>query len=185
MRSSQISYILCVIVGESGPKWKKAPDEAGVLALKGEVERMFLGQFYHTLDDKGRLTIPARYREILAVDGAFIMQGFDQNLFILPSAVYEAISRGVSEMSLTDPRARLLKRLVFSTADHVEFDRAGRILIPQFLRQAAKLENDVVVVGNGDYFEIWSSELWSGQAEQMQDAQANADRFTELKITSR
>ena len=158
---------------------------AGVSALKGEVERMFLGQFYHNIDDKGRLTIPARFRELLAEEGGYIMQGFDLNLLVLPAATFETISSRVSEMSMTDPTARLLRRLVFSTADRLDIDKAGRILIPQFLRQAMLSENSVVVVGNGDYFEIWSPQEWTNQAGQLQDAQSNAHRFSALNITSR
>ena len=145
---------------------------------------MFLGRFYHNLDDKGRLTIPARFRELLLPDGAYVMQGFDQNLLVLPSAAFEAVSHNINQMSMTDPTIRLLRRLLFSTADRVEFDRAGRILIPQFLRQAAGIDTSVVLVGAGRYFEIWSPEAWAVQDEQLQDPQANAQRFSEFDLTS-
>lgn len=145
---------------------------------------MFLGRFYHTLDDKGRLTIPARFRDLLLPDGAYVMQGFDENLWVFPTAAFEALSREVNQKSITDPNSRLLRRLVFSTADRLELDRAGRILIPQFLRQAARLETDVVVVGAGRYFEIWSPAAWELQDEQLQDAQANAHRFAAFDLTS-
>ena len=145
---------------------------------------MFLGQYRHNLDAKGRLTIPARYRDILAADGAYVLQGFDRNLMILPVPIYEAVSRRARQMNLTDPSARLLKRLIFSTAGRVEVDRAGRILLPQFLREHAGLDGDVVIVGAGDYFEIWSPALWSDQAEQLQDVEANAQRFLSLELTS-
>ena len=144
----------------------------------------FVGRFNHTLDDKGRLTIPARFREMLLTEGGYIVQGFDQNLMILTSSTFETYSHRINQMSLTDPTARLLRRLLFSTAYHVEFDKAGRILIPQFLRQAASLSNDVIVVGSGEYFEIWSAELWAAQAEQLQDTEANAQRFSALDLPS-
>ena len=145
---------------------------------------MFLGQFHHSLDSKGRLTVPARFREELLSEGAYVMQGFDRNLMVLPTSTFETISHRVNQMSMTDPKTRLLRRLIFSTANHVELDRAGRILVPQFLRNAASLENGVIVVGNGDYFEIWSPELWSVQIEDLQDAEINADRFAGLFLTS-
>ena len=145
---------------------------------------MFLGRFYHNLDDKGRLTVPARYRDLLVPDGAFVMQGFDKNLLVLPQAAFEAFSRDVSRMSMTDSTSRLLRRLVFSTADRVEIDRAGRILIPQFLRQFAGIDTSVVMVGAGQYFEIWSPESWGVQDEQLQDPQANAQRFSAFDLTS-
>ena len=145
---------------------------------------MFLGQFYHNLDDKGRLTVPARFRDLLVPDGAYVMQGFDHNLMVLPCIAFESLSRQINSQSVTNPRARMLRRLLFATADRVEVDRAGRILIQQFLREAAGLQNSVVVVGNGDYFEVWSPEEWEAQAEQLQDVQANADRFMDFNIAS-
>jgi MraZ protein len=144
---------------------------------------MFVGQFYHNLDEKGRLTIPARFRELLP-DGAFVMQGFDRNLMVLPASVFDTMSARVREMSITDPEARLLRRLLFSTAEQVEVDKAGRILISQLLRQFAGLANSLVVVGMADYFELWSPEAWAPQNEQIQDAQANAGRFADLRLTS-
>ena len=129
---------------------------AGVSLLKRMVELMFLGQFYHNLDNKGRLTIPTNFRDLLSNNGAYIIQGFEQNLLVLPSPSFDIVSRRINQMSMTDPNTRLLRRLFFSTAKFVEVDKAGRILIPQFLRQSAYMESEVVVVGNGTYFEIWS-----------------------------
>jgi len=148
------------------------------------VELMFLGQFYHNLDNKGRLTIPTNFRDLLSNNGAYIIQGFEQNLLVLPSPSFDIVSRRINQMSMTDPNTRLLRRLFFSTAKFVEVDKAGRILIPQFLRQSAYMESEVVVVGNGTYFEIWSPDNWSSQAEQIQDTQTNAHRFAELDLTS-
>jgi MraZ protein len=145
---------------------------------------MFLGQYHHNLDDKGRLTIPSRFRDLLIAEGAFVMQGFDQNLMVLTSSTFEAISRRVNGMSMTDPTARLLRRLIFSTADRTEIDKAGRILLPQFLRQAAGLDGEAVIVGVGEYFEIWSPANWNTQMDQLQDVQANAQRFVALDLTS-
>jgi MraZ protein len=166
-------------VGESG-----APDVAGVLSLMDKVELMFLGQYHHNLDDKGRLTIPARFRDLLAAEGAYVLQGFDHNLMVLTASTFEAISRRVNRMSITDPTARLLKRLIFSTANFVEVDRAGRILLPQFLRQGAALDSEVVIVGAGDFFEIWSPEILENQIVQLQDVETNAQRFISLELAS-
>ena len=145
---------------------------------------MFLGQFYHTLDEKGRLTIPARYRDLLVSDGAYILRGFEKNLMVLPSSLFAIIYKRINQMSMTDPVARLLRRLIFSTAAPVEFDKIGRILIPQFLRDDAAILNEAVVVGAGDYIEIWSPEMWSGQIEQLQDAETTATRFAALDLAS-
>jgi len=144
---------------------------------------MFLGQYQHTIDTKGRLTIPARFRDILAEDGAIVTQGFDRNLMALTTSSFKSIYDRVNRMNMTDPSARLLKRLIFSTANKVEVDKVGRILIPQYLRDVANLDGDVMLVGLGNYFEIWSSKLWDEQLTQIQDAEANAQRFIALDLS--
>ena len=147
-----------------------------------EEEQMFLGQFEHTIDDKGRMTIPARYRELL-VDGAYITQGFDQNLIVLTPVTFDQISQRVNKMNMADPLARQLRRLIFSNADRVDADKLGRILIPSYLRQSAELETTAVVVGVGSHFEIWSSNLWNKQSEILRDSEANQQRFSVLDLT--
>ena len=142
----------------------------------------FLGQFYHNLDEKGRLTIPSRFREVLAVEGGYVLQGFDQNLMVLTSASFELISRRVNQMSMADPKVRQLRRLLFSNASQIEIDRAGRMLIPQILRQGAGLVDEVVVVGMSDHFEIWSPDLWDQQTSQLNDSETNAQRFGAMEI---
>lgn len=146
---------------------------------------MFLGQFRHNLDDKGRLTIPSRFRELLLADGAYLMQGFDNNLIVAPLATFDIWVRQLDEESLTNPSARLLRRTFFAMAVQAEFDKVGRILVPQFLRQAAGLLAEAVITGNGDYFEIWSPEVWAKQVEALQDVPANTQRFAPFNITSR
>jgi MraZ protein len=143
---------------------------------------MFLGQYTHNLDNKGRLTIPARYRDLL-LDGAYVTQGFDHNLIVMTVSAFETLSQNVKQMSFTDSKARLLRRLIFSNGERVEVDKAGRILIPQFLRQGAGLNGEAIVVGLGDYFEIWSPEHWAEQASRLQDAEANADLFSVFNIS--
>jgi MraZ protein len=155
----------------------------GVPVFTERIELMFLGQYQHNIDDKGRLTIPARFRDLLA-DGAYVIRGFDRNLMVLTPAYFEALYDRVNHMNLTDPTARLLKRLIFSGADRVEVDKAGRILLPQFLRQSASLNGDVVVVGVGEFFEIWSPEHWTEQVNQLQDAEANAQRFAAFDLSA-
>ena len=129
---------------------------------------MFLGRYHHTIDQKGRLTVPARYRELLAAEGAYLTQGFDHNLIVYPQPIFDIISRRVNQLSMTDPSARLLKRLMFSNAELVALDKTGRILIPQFLRESLSFNSEAVIVGMGDYFEIWSPDLWRGQATLME-----------------
>lgn len=144
---------------------------------------MFLGQYRHNLDSKGRLTVPARFRGYLS-EGVYVTQGFDRNLMVLNASTFERLSQRINQMSLTDPAARELKRLLFAAADFVEPDKQGRILIPQFLRQIADINAEVVVVGVGEYFEIWSPEPWDPQQARLQDASANAQRFAALDLST-
>ena len=134
---------------------------------------MFLGQYQHSLDQKGRMTIPVRFRDSL-VDGAYVTQGFDQNLKLQTEPVFELLAEKVNRLSDTDPKIRKLRRLFFSSAGRVELDRLGRILVPQFLREFAGLEDEAVIVGVGDSIEIWSPEAWQEQLESLSDAEANA-----------
>jgi len=142
---------------------------------------MFLGQYRHTLDDKGRLTIPSRYRNELS-DGAYLTQGFDHNLRLMTERAFGAVYAKLSQMNTTDPVARELRRLIFATASQVDLDSVGRILIPQFLRGVAGLERDAVIVGVGEVVEIWSPEAWDSEVTLLSDVDANSQRFIELDL---
>ena len=146
---------------------------------------MFLGRFAHTFDEKGRIAIPTRFRELLE-DGAYLTQGFDKNLIMWRAQDFEQISLQVNSLSFTDPNTRLLKRLIFANAIRVEIDKVGRMLIPQFLREIANLEsNNAVFVGAGNNFEIWSPEEWEKQNNQLQDTEMNAQRFASLNLSTK
>ncbi len=145
---------------------------------------MFLGQYRHSLDEKGRLTIPARFRELL-VDGAFITQGFDRCLMVMTTEYFRQVYERINAMNLADPTARLLRRLILSNAYPVETDKVGRILVPQRLREAVGLDSEAVIAGQGEYFEIWSPPSWDEQMAQIQDTEANNRRFATLDLSSR
>ncbi len=169
----------------SGTKWEKVGRRSNpAFAIKRKVERMFLGQYEHTIDEKGRMIIPARYRDLLQ-DGAFITLGFDHNLMVLTAAAFDKVRDRVSAMSLTDPIARDLRRKMFSKADRVEIDRAGRVLISQFLREEASLQGAAVVVGAGDYFEIWAPEYWDKKDEDLNGSDANDQRYATFDLSLR
>jgi MraZ protein len=144
---------------------------------------MFLGQFQHNLDEKGRLTIPARYRELLAA-GAFITQGFDKCLMVMTDVNFRQVYERINAMNLADPTARLLRRLILSNAYPVEVDKVGRILVPQNLRQGIALENEAIVAGQGEYFEVWTPAAWIEQMDQLQDIETNNQRFATLNLSS-
>ncbi len=145
---------------------------------------MFLNQYQHSFDDKGRLTIPAKFRQ-LPEDGAYVVQGLDRNLMVLPPENYQILLDHLMELSLTDPAARQLRRIILGNALHVVPDGAGRILLTPKQRECADLKDEVVFVGQGDYFEIWSPELWKEQEAQANDPNVDAKRFAALTLTTR
>jgi MraZ protein len=146
---------------------------------------MFLGQFQHNLDGKGRLMIPARFRDLLE-GGAFITQGFDKCLMVMTESYFKQVYERIEAMNLADPTARLLRRLILSNAYPVEADKVGRILVPQNLRTFLGIENgELVVAGQGEYFEVWTPTLWSEQMAQLQDTEANIQRFSALDLSSK
>jgi len=144
----------------------------------------FVGQFHHNLDDKGRLTIPARFRDLLQSDGAYVMFGMDHNLLLLTSPQFESIAQKLLSMNTADAGTRDLRRLVFGTAERVEIDKAGRILISQNLRNMADIQGDVVMAGTGLWIELWSPNLWSARMALLEDADANERRFSALDLTT-
>ena len=161
--------------------WIAERRKPGVCPLNPKVEHMFLGQFYHTLDEKGRITIPASFREML-LDGAYVTQGFDQNLRLLTTTEFKEKADNVSSLKDSNPTARKFRRLFFATATKVDLDRLGRVLIPNFLREFAKLEKDAVIVGVGNAIEIWSPIYWQEQMDDIGDTNSNSGQFVDLEI---
>ena len=147
-----------------------------------KVELMFLGQYEHSIDEKGRMTIPVRYRDQIQ-DGAYITLGFDNNLIVMTANTFEHLYENLNNLSITNVDARHLKRLVFSKAYRLEIDKSGRILIPQYLREGANLDSTAILVGIGDRFEIWAPEIWEEQDKELLNAENNSKRFAELDIS--
>ena len=144
---------------------------------------MFLGQFQHNLDDKGRLMIPARYRDLLAA-GAYITQGFDKCLMVMTDAYFNEVYERINSMNMADSTARMLRRLILSNAYPVEVDKVGRILVPQNLRAFLGIENgELTVAGQGEYFEVWMPADWKTEMDKLQDVEANEQRFSTLDLS--
>ncbi|HUG14837.1 MAG TPA: division/cell wall cluster transcriptional repressor MraZ [Thermomicrobiales bacterium] len=125
---------------------------------------MFLGRHDHTLDAKGRLALPARFREKLT-EGVIITRGFDACLLVYPMETWAPLAEKVAALSVTDPDARVLRRMLFSHATDAQLDRQGRVLIPADLRAHARLEREATVVGMHTFIEIWSPAGWAAQDE--------------------
>jgi len=142
---------------------------------------LFLGQYRYSFDDQDRLLIPARFREMLA-EGGFVTQGFDRNLVILTPGAFQEIYQLIMALNIADPLARFLHRMILGNATEVAVDEAGRIVLPGNLRTFADLAGEAVLIGQGDYFEVWAPVFWSEQETYIQDVEANAARFMSLDL---
>lgn len=120
---------------------------------------MFLGRFEHTLDTKGRIAIPAKFRADLG-EGLVMTRGIDRCLAVYPMAAWQELAARMNALSMADPNARLMRRMVFSEAMDAMLDGQGRVLVPGDLRVYAGIEREAVVVGLHSSFEIWSPERW-------------------------
>jgi len=127
----------------------------------------FVGEFEHSIDDKGRLSVPARFRPALE-DGLVITRGLDRCLVIWDSESWRAMAERIRSLNTWQAEARRMQRHFFSGAVPAQPDKLGRVVIPQYLRAYAQLETDVVVVGLADRIEVWSRTEWQrerGEAE--------------------
>ncbi len=120
---------------------------------------MFLGEYTHTLDDKGRLTLPARWREELG-DEVVITRGLDPCLFVFPKSKFEVIAREYDQLGLGKSDARALSRFLFAKATSDALDKQGRIIIPQSLREFASINGEAVIAGANNRIEIWNAQRY-------------------------
>jgi MraZ protein len=125
---------------------------------------MFRGQFVHSIDSKGRVSLPARFRDALGAEGdpRFILTPapFDPCLHVHPMRAWEELERKISELPSLDPNIVRFRRIYVSAAIECEIDKAGRVLVPPHLRDRAGLNKDVLWAGMGRLLELWSKEQW-------------------------
>ncbi|HZS87495.1 MAG TPA: division/cell wall cluster transcriptional repressor MraZ [Chloroflexota bacterium] len=121
---------------------------------------MFLGEYEHSIDSKGRLAIPVRFRALLG-EGAVITRAFDGCLVIYPADVWRTVAEKLDSLGTAQEAARMAKRFVFSNASECEFDRQGRVVVPAPLRAYAGLTETAVVVGQYSRIEVWDRDRWT------------------------
>lgn len=145
---------------------------------------MFLGQFQHSIDEKGRLIIPSRYREQLPSNTLIVTAGFESSLIVLTPDLFNIVANQMRTKPITNSTSREFRRFFFSNAQEIELDKIGRILLPAFLRETANLKDNAVLAGNGEYFELWSPENWDAESTRLNDSEANEQRFSILDLTT-
>ncbi len=130
---------------------------------------MFMGEFHHSIDNKGRLIVPVKFRENLG-ETFVITRGLDQCLFGYPLSEWAAIEEKLKGLPLTKKDARAFTRFFFSGATESEIDKQGRINIPSTLLQYAKLEKECVILGVSSRIEIWSKSIWEEYFTQSEES---------------
>jgi MraZ protein len=141
---------------------------------------MFLGEYNHSIDEKGRLTIPAKFRAELA-GGLVVTRGFDQNLMMFPLTGWQELAEQVTQRPLSNEDMRLFRRRLFAGAVDLEPDRQGRIVLPAYLREFAGINGEVIVAGLYNYIEVWNAVAWQ-QVRTLAESSSDAARWDDLGI---
>jgi len=143
-----------------------------------------LGKYFCGLDSEYRFLAPDGYKKYLK-DNVYITQGFDHNLWVLTDEAFQEIYKKLGNLNITDPLARLLFRLILGAAAESGLTNQGYLRIPDDLREYAEIDGEVLLVGQGDYFEIWSPKLWAEQEAELRSMEINTERFSTFEITTR
>lgn len=120
---------------------------------------MFIGEYHYTIDNKGRLAIPVKFREILA-NGGVVTRGIDTCLFLYPKKEWETLASKLAQLPISQTKNRAFSRLMLAGAMDVEIDKLGRIMLPDYLRKYAGLSKMVVIAGLYNRLEIWDEARW-------------------------
>lgn len=142
---------------------------------------MFIGEYKHSLDEKGRVNVPSKYRDKLGE--AFILtKGLDGCLFIYPSSEWVIFEQKLKQLPLTNTNARKFVRFFLAGAVECSADKQGRILIPNHLRVYSNIEKDIVFIGMSNRIEVWSNNKWDDYNQEAFDADLIAKQMEELGI---
>jgi MraZ protein len=143
---------------------------------------MFMGEYRHTIDDKGRIIIPAKFRDELGKTFV-VTRGLDNCLFAYPSPEWQQLEQKLKTLPFTRSDARAFTRFFFSGATEVELDKQGRINVPGNLRQYAKLEKECVVLGVSNRVEIWSKHIWEDYFQESEESFNDiAEKLVDLEL---
>jgi MraZ protein len=142
---------------------------------------VFTGEYRHSVDDKGRVAVPSKFRAQLD-SGAVVSRWLDSCLAIHTKAGWDALADKIATLQITDERSRRFSRFIFAGALEVSLDGQGRVLIPTYLRETAGLESEAVVVGSRDHAEIWAPARWDDYRRSLEDPDALAEALQGLGI---
>lgn len=140
---------------------------------------MFMGEFNHTVDAKGRVIVPSKFRDKLG-ENFVITKGFDRCLAIYDMENWTGVQEKLAMMPMLTEDARTIRRMMVGSATEADFDKQGRVLIPAPLREYAGISKEAVMIGNIDHIEIWSKEAWT-QSQKI-DADSAAEKLYQSGI---
>ncbi|MDO4778665.1 MAG: division/cell wall cluster transcriptional repressor MraZ [Tissierellia bacterium] len=120
---------------------------------------MFIGEFTHSIDDKGRVIMPSKFREILG-DKFYVTKGMEGCVFVYEESEWNRLEEKTRQLKLTSKKAREFARLFYAPAREVEFDKQGRFVIPQNLRDFAKIKKEATIIGVSTRIEIWDKDIY-------------------------
>lgn len=141
---------------------------------------MFIGEYNHSVDGKGRMAIPAKFRKALTT-GVVVARGIDPHLYLFPAEEWAKLADKIAKLPITQANSRAFSRHMLGGASEAEVDSQGRILIPEYLRKYAGITNQAVVVGLYDRVEVWSEARWQEHhAKIEQNPQQIAEQLGEL-----
>jgi len=120
---------------------------------------MFIGEYNHSIDDKGRMAVPAKFREQLR-QGAVVTKGLDNCLVIYPRSEWEKLAEKLSSLPISQANTRAFSRLMLAGAMDIELDKQGRMVVPEYLRKYAGMEKKVIVAGLYNRLEVWDEQKW-------------------------
>lgn len=143
---------------------------------------MLIGEYRHTVDDKRRVSLPAAFREEIS-ETVVLTRGLDNCIFVYSQPAFEEITEKLDDMSLGQSDSRGFNRFILAGATEAEIDSSGRILIPDFLKDFAKIQDDVVLAGVNKRIEIWDEEMWDEYREHIEkDADDLAEKLGEIDM---
>ncbi len=148
----------------------------------GKYVTMFIGEFTHNLDEKGRLAIPVKFRRDLT-KGAVVTRGLDNCLFLYTKGEWEKLAEKLATLPISQANSRAFARLMLAGAMDVDVDKQGRIVLPEYLRQFAGLNKNVIVAGLYNRVEIWDEAKWQSYKQQTEtNSNEIAEKMAELGV---
>ena len=150
------------------PKWLIV-DKGGENIDKLWITLMFIGEYSHTIDEKGRMAVPSKMRRDIG-SGAVVTRGIDNCLWLFPKKEWQELAQKLASLPLSDSNSRAFVRLMLAGAMEVEFDSQGRILVPAYLRKFATLGKQAVIAGLFNRLEIWDEGKWKLYKEKTEKA---------------